>query len=108
MPEQDTISKSDSPEIVQEQSEVVAASNLKVTGEGPAFYGNLAYGNAIANQQMAQQNALAHQQAMNNLAAAVIGKVTEMVIHTSPSEGAIDMATIGQLAKLLQLTPPQA
>lgn len=92
MPESST----DSSEVVREQSEVVAAANLKVVGDGPAFYSNLAMGNAVS-----------HQQSMQQLQTAIAGKVAEMIIHTSPSEGAVDITAIAQLAKLLQATPPQ-
>ena len=91
------MSETDSSEVVKEQSEVVAAANLKVIGDGPAFYANLAMGNAVS-----------HQQGMQQMQTAVVGKITEMVIHTSPSEGAVDITAIAQLAKLLQATPPQA
>lgn len=85
----------DSAEVVKEQSEAVAAGNLKVTGDAPAVYQNLALGNAVA-----------HQQAMQQLQVAIVGKVTEMIIATNPSEGGADIAALGQLAKLVQGTPP--
>jgi len=85
----------DSSEIVREQSESVAATNLKSLGDGPAFYSNLAYANAVA-----------HQQAMQQLQAAIIGKVAEAIITTSPSEGGADVATLQQLIKGAQTTPP--
>lgn len=85
-----------SSEIVQEQSESVAATNLKVLGDGPAFYHNLSMGNAVAAQQ-----------AMHQMQVAIVGKVAEMIIATSPSEGGADVAALGQLMKGLQLTPPQ-
>lgn len=74
----------DSSEIVKEQSESVAASNLKVIGDGPAFYSNLAMGNAVA-----------HQQSMQQLQTAITGKIAEMVMNTSPGEGGADAAALG-------------
>ena len=85
----------DSSEIVKEQSESVAAANLKTLGDGPAFYTNIAMGNAVA-----------HQQAMQQIQAAVVGKVTEAIISTSPGEGGADVAALGQLMKGLYGTPP--
>ncbi len=85
----------DSSEVVKEQSEAVAAADLKVTGEGPAFYQNLAYGNAVANQQ-----------AMNQIAQAAVGKIVEAIISTSPSEGGAAVAALQQLMKGAQTTPP--
>ena len=86
----------DSSEIVREQSESVAATNMKTLGDGPSFYQNMAYANAVA-----------HQQAMQQLQAAIIGKVAEAIITTSPSEGGSDVAALQQLLKGAQTTPPQ-
>ncbi len=85
----------DSSEITKEQSESVAAANLKTLGDGPAFYTNLAYANAVA-----------HQQAMQQLQAAIVGKVAEAIISVSPSEGGSDVAALQQLMKGAQTTPP--
>ena len=85
----------DSAEVVKEQSEVVAAGNLKVTGDGPAVYQNLAYANAV-NQQ----------NAMYQIGNAITGKIAEQIINTNPSEGGADIAALGQLMKALQMTPP--
>ena len=85
----------DSSEIVKEQSESVAATNLKSLGDGPAFYHNLAMSNAVA-----------HQQGLQQIQAAIIGKVAEAIISTSPSEGGADVAALQQLMKGAQTTPP--
>lgn len=45
----------DSSEITKEQSESVAATNLKVLGDAPAFYTSLSMANAVAHQQAMQQ-----------------------------------------------------
>ncbi len=37
----------------------VANANVKTVGDGPAFYTNLSYGNAVAHQQAMQQVQLA-------------------------------------------------
>lgn len=85
----------DSSEITREQSESVAATNLKVLGDGPAFYSNLAMANAVSNQQNLQP-----------IYAAIVGKVAEAIIGTSPSEGGADVAALQQLIKGAQTTPP--
>lgn len=73
----------------------VAAVNTKSLGDAPAFYQNQAYANAGANQQ-----------AMNTLLMTLTGKVCEAIIATSPMEAGGAVATLGQLMKGLQLTPP--
>jgi len=85
----------DSSEIVREQSESVAASNLKVLGDGPAFYSNLALANAVA-----------HQQGMNTVYSAIIGKVAESIIAMSPAEGGVDVAALQALSKMVGNIPP--
>lgn len=85
----------DSSEIVREVAESVAASNLKVLGDSPA-----------TAMILATQNAVSNQQAMNQLQLAIVGKVTETIIATSPAEGGQDVAALMQLAKMAQTTPP--
>jgi len=85
----------DSSEIVKEQSESVAATNLKVMADGPAFFQNQAY-------QMANDG-LAGWRTINQ---AIVGKVAEAIISTQPSEGGADVAALQQLMKGAQTTPP--
>ena len=92
----------DSSEIVKEQSESVAATNLKTLGDGPAFYTNIGFANAMSHQQA--MNLKIQQQ--SDVGAAIAGKIAESIIATSPAEGGTDVAVLGQLAKLLQQTPP--
>ena len=87
----------DSSEIVKEQSESVAATNLKVLGDGPAFYTNQGYAESLSNTQ-----------AMNSLRMTLLGKVSESIIAVSPAEGGADIAALGQLMKGMSLTPPQS
>lgn len=87
----------DSSEVVREQSESVAATNLKTLGDGPAFFQNMAYGNAVQNQQ-----------AMNQLNLAIVSKAAETIMATSPSEGGVDIAALMQLVKAAQTTPPNS
>lgn len=85
----------DSSEIVREVAESVSATNLKVLADGPAFYSNLAMGNSVSAQH-----------GMNQISAAIIGKVAEAIIGVSPSEGGADVAALQQLMKGAALTPP--
>lgn len=85
----------DSAEIVKEQSESIAATNLKALGDAPAFYQNQAYAESLANTQ-----------AMNQLRMTLLGKVAESIIQVSPAEAGGDTAALGALAKILQGTPP--
>ena len=85
----------DSSEIVKEMAESVASTNLKTLGDGPAFYQNLAYQQAI--------DAAAGWRSVNQ---AIVGKVAEAIIATNPSEGGADVAALQQLMKGAQTTPP--
>lgn len=85
----------DSSEIVKEAAESVAFTNVKTVGESASFYTSLAMKNAV------EANAT-----QSTLSQVVMGKVAECIINTSPAEGGADAAALGQLAKLLQMTPP--
>ena len=85
----------DSSEIVKEQSESVAATNLKTLGDGPAFFTNAGYAESLANTQ-----------AMNQLRMTLLGKVSESIISVSPAEGGTDVAALGMLAKMFGNVPP--
>ena len=85
----------DSSQVVREQSESVAATNLKTLGDGPAFYQNMMFAEATANMS-----------AMNQLRMTLLGKIAESVVHTAPSEAGGDLAAMGVLAKIMQTTPP--
>ena len=85
----------DSSEIVKEMAESVSASNLKTLGDGPAFFQNMAFKQAV--------EASAGWTSLNQ---AIVGKVAEAIITTQPGEGGADIAALGQLMKGLQMTPP--
>ncbi len=53
----------------------VSATNFKSLGEAPAFYSNLAMGNAVT-----------YQQAMNNVTLAAIGKITKYLTESDAEE----------------------
>jgi len=86
----------DSSEIVKEQSESVAAANLKVMGDMPAYYAGLGY-----------QQGLDAAVGWRTINQAIVGKVAEAIIGTQPSEGGADVAALQQLMKGAQTTPPQ-
>lgn len=85
----------DTGEIGREAAEAVGFTNIKVVGDGPSFYTNLAYANAVS-----------HQHGMNQIQAAIIGKIAEMIINTDPSEGGAGIAGLQALAKMVQTIPP--
>lgn len=85
----------DSSEVVKEMAESVAASNLKVIGDAPAYLAGLAYQQAL--------DAAAGWRSINQ---AIVGKVAEAIISVSPSEGGTDVAALQQLMKGAQTTPP--
>ena len=73
----------DSSEIVREMAESVAATNLKSLGDGPSFYNNLAYKQAIESS--------AGWTALNQ---AIVSKAAESIMATNPSEGGADLASL--------------
>lgn len=87
---------SDSSEIVREQSESVAATSAALLASGPAFYSNLAMANAVASQQGMQQ-----------IQAAIIGKIAESIISSTPSGAGVDVAALMQLLSAAQNLAPK-
>ena len=85
----------DSSEIVKEQSESVAATNLKTLGDAPAFFQNQMYAQAVTNAA-----------GWNNLNQAVVSKASEMILNTSANSEGADVAALGMLIKALVNTPP--
>lgn len=63
--------------------ESVSATNLKVLGDGPAFYSNLA-----------MKQALSESAGWTSLNQAIVGKAAESIMATSPSEGGSDLANL--------------
>lgn len=64
----------------------VAVANVKSVAEQPALLSNLAFGNLVANVNLSQQNAVAHQQAMTQLMASVVSKAVNQISNLSPQE----------------------
>ena len=64
----------------------VASVNLKNLADAPAFYQALAMGNAVSQQQIANQNALSHQQSMNAILTAGVGQIINQMTSVDPSQ----------------------
>lgn len=71
----------------------VSASNLKTLGDGPAFYTNLAYGDAVA-----------HQRAMNTIREASVGTIVDKLVNADPAEAmaVLKMTTGDSVAAQMQ------
>lgn len=100
MPEIDPTSLNPS---LTETVTAIDVASLKSIGEQPSMLSNLAFANLVANTNLAQQNAVANQQAMNELAVAVVGKVVNKVCNLGPLEArsAVDVLTDNELATTL-------
>jgi hypothetical protein len=68
--------------------ESIAIGNVKSVAEQPSMLSNLAYANLITNVNLAGQNAVSNQQAMNQLGVTVAGKTVNLVANLSPLEAA--------------------
>jgi hypothetical protein len=66
--------------------EAVAIGNLKSIAEQPAMLSNLAYSNTVVNTNLSMQNAVANQQAVNELGVAIVGKVVNLLTTLGPLE----------------------
>lgn len=85
---------------IAETATVIGIANLKSIAEQPAMLSNLAYSNIIANTNLSQQNAVANQQAMNELGISIVGKTVNKVSDLGPLEArsAVDVLTDNALA----------
>ncbi len=81
----------------------VAIGNLKAISEQPAMLSNLAYSNTVANTNLSQQNAVANQQAMNELGISIVAKASNTVSNLGPLEArsAVDILTTNELAETI-------
>jgi hypothetical protein len=66
--------------------ESIAISNVQAVAGQSSRLSNLAYANLINNVNLSHQNAVAHQQAMNELGLTVTGKVVNLLASLSPLE----------------------
>lgn len=92
----------DTGEIGKEAAESVTFENIKTGGGQNAVHLAMMNANEVAHQQAMQLKI--QQQA--DIGQAIAGKVAELIMATSPSEGGADVAALGQLLKGLQMTPP--
>jgi hypothetical protein len=74
------------PAIPGDVVEAIAVANLKAVAEQPASLANMAFSNLVQNTNLAQQNAVSHQQAMNQLSVAIVGKVVNLLTTLGPEE----------------------
>jgi hypothetical protein len=70
------------PDIV----EAIAIANAKSIGEQPAILANLALANQIFNTNLAQQNAIASQQALFQVTLAATAKCADMILAIDPKD----------------------
>ena len=82
-------------DITTEQSEVVAAVDMKSLGDAPAFFQNQMYAHAVESAK-----------GWTSINQSIVGKITENIGSTSASEGGADLATLGMLIKALQSIQP--
>lgn len=64
---------------------IALGSFCSITGQ-PSSLSNLAYSNAISNNNLTQQNTVANQQAMNEVAQSVLGNAVNLVANLNPME----------------------
>lgn len=82
---QSTDSSSVLPDDIREA--IALGSFTSISGQ-PSSLSNLAYGNAIGNTNLTQQNAVSNQQAMNALGQTVAGQTVSLLSNLSPLEAA--------------------
>lgn len=77
------------------------AEAQKTIADQPAILANLALSNVISNINLSQQNAVANQQAMNELSISIVGKVVNSLTNLSPLEArsAVDVLTNNEVAQ---------
>jgi Killing trait len=67
-------------------TDAVATSSVSSIASQPAMLSNLMLANLIANTNLSQQNAIANQQAMNELGVAILGKSVNLLTTLGPIE----------------------
>ncbi|MEP7218297.1 MAG: RebB family R body protein [Bacteroidota bacterium] len=76
----------DNAALPDEITESIAIANTNSIANQPAMLSNLMYANLVQNTNLSQQNAVANQQAMNQLGIAVVGRTVNMITTLSPME----------------------
>lgn len=77
--------------------------NRSVIEQQTAILSNLALSNAITAVNLQNQNAVANQQALNELAIAVVGKTVNLISNLGPVEArsAVDVLSNNELAQTI-------
>ncbi|UPG95834.1 RebB family R body protein [Luteibacter aegosomatissinici] len=78
----------------------VATGNLKAIAEQPALLSNLAYSNVVSTNNLGRQNAVANQQAGNEITLPLVAKAVSTVSDPGPlaARSAVDVLTNNELA----------
>ncbi|WP_345776015.1 hypothetical protein [Rhodanobacter sp. K2T2] len=81
----------------------MATGNLKAISEQPALLSNLAYSNVVSTTNLGQQNAVANQQAGNQISTPIVAKAVNTVSDLGPmdSRSAVDVLTNNELAQTI-------
>ncbi len=81
----------------------VAIGNLKAISEQPAMLSNLAYSNVVSTNNLGQQNAVANQRAVGELAIPVVAKAVNTASDLGPlqARSAVDVLTNDEVAQTL-------
>lgn len=84
------------PEII----ETVSIGGMVSNSAQPAMLSNLAYTNTLSNSNLGQQNAVANQQALNQLNVATVGGMVSAISDLGPleSKSAVEVMTDNALA----------
>lgn len=90
---------------VKAQTSDVEAPPKEVTPDHTKTLSELILSNLIMNTNLAAQNAIANQQAMNELGIAVVGKCVNLISNTGPLEArsAVDILTQELKATIAEL-----
>lgn len=79
----------------------VATGNLKAIAEQPALLSNLAFSNVVSTNNLGRQNAVANQQAGNEITLPLVAKAVSTVSDPGPlaARSAVDVLTNNELAE---------
>lgn len=92
----------DTGEIGREAAEAVDFENIKTNGGASSFYAAMQMADAVSHQRAMVMK----REAQMDVGTAIAGKIAEMIINTSVSEGASTDMLVGYLSKFFQQTPP--
>jgi hypothetical protein len=95
-----------SPSLSDDICESGAVASAQVAAEQTANLSNALFANLIHTINISQQNAVAHQQAMNQLSLAITGKLANLIANLSPLQAAA-VATMAPSAMPPSSAPPE-